>query len=77
MRGTELAAKMRHLLPNLRVVFISGYSEELHDASRSLEEGLFLQKPFSREELLKSLSEAVRPVRAARPQRARTIPTVV
>lgn len=77
MRGPELAAKMRHLLPNLRVVFISGYSEELHNASRSLEEGLFLQKPFSREELLKSLSEAVRPVRAARPQRARTIPTVV
>jgi two-component system, cell cycle sensor histidine kinase and response regulator CckA len=59
MRGPELAAKMRLILPNLRVVFISGYSEELHGTSSCLEEGSFVQKPFSRDELLLQISAAL------------------
>ena len=38
------------------MVFISGYSEELHGSAQSLKDGSFLQKPFSREQLLKKLS---------------------
>jgi signal transduction histidine kinase/CheY-like chemotaxis protein len=60
MRGPELAAKMRVIMPNLRVVFISGYSEELHGTSNCLEEASFVQKPFSRDGLLLQVSAALR-----------------
>jgi len=76
MRGPELAAKMRNLLPNLRVVFISGYSEQLHGASSRPEESAFVQKPFSRNELLKRLSETLHPKKSPRTSQAKTIPIV-
>jgi signal transduction histidine kinase/ActR/RegA family two-component response regulator len=77
MRGPELARRVQEKLPHLKVVFMSGYTEELHGTSATLESGSFLQKPFSREELLKKLVEALRPEKSFRTPQAKTMPTTV
>jgi signal transduction histidine kinase/CheY-like chemotaxis protein len=61
MRGPELAERLRSLLPNLKVVFISGYSEELHGSAGLPEDAVFIQKPFSRELLLQQLRDTLAP----------------
>ncbi len=59
MRGPELAERLRSLLPNLKVVFISGYSEELHGSAGLPPDATFVQKPFSREVLLQQLRDVL------------------
>ena len=55
MGGAELARAFRLRAPNLPFVFVSGYHEELD----SIQDGadVFLEKPFSREELLDALEK--------------------
>jgi len=60
MRGTELAARLTDLLPDLKVVFMSGYLEQMEQDDKLLHDGLFLEKPFSRESLLRTVNEAFR-----------------
>jgi len=53
--GVELAAELRSRFPGLRVVLMSGYSDEAL-ASRDLDEAAaddFIEKPFSLDELLR------------------------
>ncbi len=55
--GPELAARLREDRPDLRVLFMSGYSDEpamtiLHDRASA-----FLQKPFALHELLVKVRE--------------------
>jgi PAS domain S-box-containing protein len=46
--GGELAEKLQSEIPELKVIFISGYSVDLTSPQLSLQEGVnFLQKPFS------------------------------
>jgi FixJ family two-component response regulator len=60
MRGTELAAAAKQRLPALAIVLMSGFSAELLEADRSSPTGWqLLQKPCSREELARALSQAV------------------
>jgi CheY-like chemotaxis protein len=48
MRGNELAAELRRLRPDLRVLYISGYAEDSASIERALAEGdSFLPKPFT------------------------------
>jgi PAS domain S-box-containing protein len=54
--GRELAADLVKLKPDLRVVFMSGYSSDMPDIR--VAGALFLQKPFDREELAEKLAEA-------------------
>jgi len=68
MRGPELAKRLKDLLPHIGIVFISGYTEEL-GTTRPLEGGAFLQKPFSRDELLRHVSDALKARRAAKSER--------
>ena len=44
MRGTALAARLRELKPELRILLMSGYAEDLED---ELGRTAFLQKPFT------------------------------
>ncbi len=52
--GSELAQRLRQDHPELKVLFVSGYSEQAH----KLESGVtaFLAKPFSSEDLLQALN---------------------
>jgi two-component SAPR family response regulator len=66
MRGPELANQLKSLLTGLRVIYMSGYLEYNRDNEDFLEEGFFLQKPFSRDSLVRKVSEALRPDLSAR-----------
>src|SRR5262249_19472014 len=77
MRGPELAQRMKASIPSLKVVFISGYSEELHGPAQSLKDGSFLQKPFSRDQLLKKLADAIQPQAPIRNNRLQSTSPVV
>jgi two-component system, cell cycle sensor histidine kinase and response regulator CckA len=58
MSGKELADKLRKISPTARVLYISGYTENVISHHEILEEGIdFLQKPFSAAELLTAARE--------------------
>jgi len=60
MDGPTLVREARKLCPGLRIIFISGYAEEMfrESVSAGSEDYLFLAKPFS----LKQLAETVKDV---------------
>ena len=51
MSGREFAQKIRAARPNIRVVFMSGYAEEI-SAPKDQLDGPLLMKPFTRRPLL-------------------------
>jgi two-component system, cell cycle sensor histidine kinase and response regulator CckA len=54
MGGKELAKLLRQQKPDLKIIYISGYSDETITQSGMLEqETIFMQKPFSAHDLLK------------------------
>src|SRR5271155_266525 len=58
MRGTELAQRLKRTRPRMKIVYMSGYLE--HDSAEGfVENSAHLQKPFSRESLLKKMREAL------------------
>jgi len=60
MNGRELAARLRANRPDLKTLFVSGYSASALAPRGVLDEGVhFLQKPFSLEDLAASVREAL------------------
>ncbi len=59
MRGPELAKRLKGLRTSLRIVYMSGYLEYNRGNEDFLEEGFFLQKPFSRDTLVRKVGEAL------------------
>jgi len=59
MRGQELIARLKDLLPHVKVVYMTGYLEQNEDRDRLLEDALFLQKPFSREAVVNQVGRAL------------------
>jgi signal transduction histidine kinase/CheY-like chemotaxis protein len=59
MRGPELAKQLKRLRPNLKLVYMSGYLEYNRDSEEFLEDAFFLQKPFSRDDLVSKVAEAL------------------
>jgi signal transduction histidine kinase/ActR/RegA family two-component response regulator len=59
MSGPELVKKLKRLLPDLKTVYMSGYIEQNEDCKELLEREFYLQKPFSRDMLLRQVSEAL------------------
>ena len=58
MRGHELVSVLRAARPELRVVYMSGFSEDIVESAVH-ESFHFLQKPFTSELLLRTLREAL------------------
>jgi PAS domain S-box-containing protein len=54
MNGTELAAKVKERLPEIGILFISGYAEDMRPAGK-IEESTFLQKPFTPQALARKV----------------------
>ncbi|MGA2482415.1 MAG: ATP-binding protein [Candidatus Acidiferrales bacterium] len=69
MRGTELAARLSNLLPEMKVIFMSGYPEHNDENYELVEDSVFLEKPFTREILLSKVNEAFRCAGLANPKR--------
>jgi signal transduction histidine kinase len=61
MRGTELAARLSDVLPEMKVIFMSGYLENNDESDKLVENGVFLEKPFTRESLLGKVNGAFQP----------------
>jgi signal transduction histidine kinase len=60
MNGRELAERMQVLRPNVRTLYISGYTDDIVIARGVLPAGtLFLQKPFSASQLAAKAREAL------------------
>jgi signal transduction histidine kinase/CheY-like chemotaxis protein len=60
VNGSELYGRMHDRQPGLKVLYMSGYAEELINDSRGLPAGThFLQKPFSAKTLARKVREAL------------------
>ncbi len=60
MGGLEIAVELRNARPGLRILFMSGYTDDLFLASPDLRQGtFFLQKPFTSKVLLASVRAAL------------------
>jgi two-component SAPR family response regulator len=57
------------------IVYMSGYLEYEKGNGEFLEEGIFLQKPFSREDLVSKVDEALRSERNKRPCHGPMVPS--
>ena len=58
MRGPELAVRLKRLLPHVKIVFMTGYLEQ-NDDGGFLADALFLQKPFSRQTVVRLVGQAL------------------
>jgi CheY-like chemotaxis protein len=60
MNGRDLAARLQKLYPDLKVLFMSGYTANVIAHHGVLENGVhFIQKPFSRRDLAARVREAL------------------
>jgi two-component system cell cycle sensor histidine kinase/response regulator CckA len=61
LSGKELCERVRALRPGVRVLFMSGYTDDIVAHHGMLEDGIhFIQKPFSMDDLALAVSNAVR-----------------
>jgi signal transduction histidine kinase len=58
MRGTELASRLGDLFPDMKVILMSGYLEQIEQSPKLADGSFFLEKPFTRESLLQKVNEA-------------------
>jgi two-component system cell cycle sensor histidine kinase/response regulator CckA len=59
MRGPALTARLRETLPRIPVLYMSGYSDSTFLDRSTLEEAVFLQKPFTADELLRVVCDTL------------------
>lgn len=59
MNGPDLAEALRTGIPGLRSLFMSGYSNDLTPHSPSSRNADFLQKPFTRDQLIQAVRQAL------------------
>jgi CheY-like chemotaxis protein len=60
MSGFDLADRVLEMRPDLSVLYTSGYADaDLRAEGRLLERGRFLEKPFTPEELVAAVGQAI------------------
>jgi CheY-like chemotaxis protein len=60
MNGRDLADQIEDLYPNIKVLFMSGYTANMIAHHGVLDKGLhFIQKPFSKKDLAQKLREVL------------------
>ena len=65
MNGSQLASRLTAERPGIRVLFVSGYANDVLDVRGGLEPGTeYLQKPFTPSVLLDRVRELLTPARA-------------
>jgi two-component system, cell cycle sensor histidine kinase and response regulator CckA len=58
MNGPELAGQLRAIRPDLRILYVSGYTDSVIDTECEFEPGTgFLHKPFTTEQLASKVRE--------------------
>lgn len=58
MNGADVFRSLKEIYPRLKVIYISGYSEDIVATQKDIEQGaVFLQKPFSIKDLLQTLAQ--------------------
>jgi signal transduction histidine kinase len=62
MRGPALARRLKSLLPNVKIVYMTGYLEQSAPDDDFLQDAFFLQKPFSRESVVGQVGESLKEV---------------
>ncbi|NTW54418.1 MAG: response regulator [Chlorobaculum sp.] len=61
MNGSELARKLKTKIPNLKIIFMSGYSADVIAGHGTLDDDVnFIQKPFSVDNLIKAIEKALK-----------------
>ena len=74
MRGHHLADELRKRYPEMRVIYMSGYTDNALVHSGSLPEGtVFLQKPFTPDIVLRRVREVLDGAAAQRQQTPRAV----
>jgi signal transduction histidine kinase/ActR/RegA family two-component response regulator len=68
MRGPALARRLKTLLPQVKIVYMTGYLAQNGENDDYLLDAFFLQKPFSRESLVGQVAEALKKDKQTRPQ---------
>jgi signal transduction histidine kinase/ActR/RegA family two-component response regulator len=59
MRGPDLAKRLKSLRPDIKIIYMSGYLDYNGGSREFLEDGFFLQKPFTRDTLSSKVMEAL------------------
>ena len=60
MNGKDLADKLLTISPNMKVLFMSGYSADIISTQGVLQDNIpFLQKPFSMETLISKVNQVL------------------
>jgi signal transduction histidine kinase/ActR/RegA family two-component response regulator len=59
MRGPELGSRLKTLIPQVKIVYMTGYLEQTEAGSGFLDDAVFLQKPFSRDTILSQVAKAL------------------
>jgi FixJ family two-component response regulator len=60
MRGTELGLRLKTLLPEVKVIYMTGYLDGGAADAEFPDDAQFLQKPFSRATVVAQVSEALK-----------------
>lgn len=59
MRGPELALRCRTVLPHAKIIYMTGYLEQNGEGAEFPENAHILQKPFSRDSLVRQMNQAL------------------
>jgi signal transduction histidine kinase/CheY-like chemotaxis protein len=73
IRGTELAKRLRKMLPGVKIVYMSGYLDVKGTDMGSVIGTTVLQKPFTKEELISTMADVLSTAIISTPEASSTV----